>query len=249
MAVIWKQQTQGRSFEVRTAGNAKRLYTNGVFNSQYNPTNLVTHAVWDLLSIPALILHPKPIERVLVLGVGGGTVFHQLDAWAAPSSITGVELCKTHIKIAKKFFDLKKPHHQLIHGDAIEYVNEYKGAKFDLIIEDLYIEGDTEAHRAIPANNQWMKKLGQLLTRDGVLVMNFYSKADLDQCGYRNSKPVQGRFPYALQLTTKRYDNRVLAFTRTNASPAALRQNLLQVNALRKGKKDLKLSYNCRRYQ
>lgn len=248
MAVIWKQQSDGRNFEVRTAGKAKRLYTNGVFNSQYNPNNLITHAVWDLLSIPALLPHPKPPERVLVLGVGGGTVFHQLDAWAGPSSITGVELCATHIQIAKKFFDLNKPHHTLIHGDAIEYVKNYRGAKFDLIIEDLYIEGDTEAHRATPANSQWMKKLGQLLTSQGVLVMNFYSKADLDKCSYRQSSSLQKRFPTALQLTTKRYDNRVLAFTKITTSPASLRQNLQQVKVLRKINKKLKLSYNCRNY-
>ena len=72
MALLWSEQDGDSRYEVRSAGNTRRLYTNGVFHSQYNPNNPVTGSVWDLLLLPAFFLPPGRPRRVLVLGVGGG---------------------------------------------------------------------------------------------------------------------------------------------------------------------------------
>ncbi len=37
MAVLWQKKTAGQHYEVRTAGNSRRLYKNGVCHSQFNP--------------------------------------------------------------------------------------------------------------------------------------------------------------------------------------------------------------------
>jgi len=56
---------------VRSAGYSLRLYTDGVFHTQYNPGNPLTGHIWDLLMLPAFFYEPDTIKRVLVLGVGG----------------------------------------------------------------------------------------------------------------------------------------------------------------------------------
>lgn len=67
MAIIWSRCLGGVHYEVRSAGNSLRLYTDGVFHSQYNPYRLITGHVWDLLMLPALFYPANKIKRVLVM--------------------------------------------------------------------------------------------------------------------------------------------------------------------------------------
>ena len=52
MALLWERRVEGTLYQVRSAGRTRRLYTNGVFHSQYNPVRPVTGSVWDLLLLP-----------------------------------------------------------------------------------------------------------------------------------------------------------------------------------------------------
>ncbi len=74
MAIVWSKKVAETRYEVRSAGSPLRLYTDGVFHSQYNPEQLLTGHVWDLLMLPAFFYPKNTIKRVLVLGVGGGAV-------------------------------------------------------------------------------------------------------------------------------------------------------------------------------
>ena len=76
MAVIWSKTTKDTHFEVRRAGRSVRLYSNGVFHSQYNPANPISGTVWDLLLLPAFFRPTGTIRRALVRKgyiVRGGT--------------------------------------------------------------------------------------------------------------------------------------------------------------------------------
>ena len=53
MAVLFEKVANGRVYQVRSAGNSRRLYTDGVFHSQYNPNHIITGSVWDLLFLPS----------------------------------------------------------------------------------------------------------------------------------------------------------------------------------------------------
>ena len=106
MAILWQKQQAGVLYEVRIAGNSRRLYTDGVFHSQYNPNTPVTGSVWDLLMLPAFFYPPNTIKRILVLGVGGGTIIQLLKRFVNPETITGVELNPVHLYVAKRFFKL-----------------------------------------------------------------------------------------------------------------------------------------------
>jgi spermidine synthase len=80
VSLLWERRIGGTLYQVRNAGRTRRLYTNGVFHSQYNPARPVTGSVWDLLLLPAFFYAPGELRRVLVLGVGGGAVIQQMPS-------------------------------------------------------------------------------------------------------------------------------------------------------------------------
>jgi len=45
MAIIWQKNIDGTKYEVRAAGKTRRLYTNGVCHSEFNPDKLVTGSI------------------------------------------------------------------------------------------------------------------------------------------------------------------------------------------------------------
>jgi spermidine synthase len=231
MAVIWHKDTKDTRYEVRTAGKTMRLYTNGVFHSHYNPNHIVTRNVWDLLVLPALIYPKGAIKRVLVLGVGGGAAIHLLNHFIQPEAIVGVELNPVHLNVAKRFFKVDYKNTQLVRGDAVEWVKNYKGKPFDMIIDDLYGEQDGEPQRAIAANRAWFTALNKLLSTDGMLVANFVTAKEFRSCAYFTSPDIKRRFRCAYKLTTRLYHNHIGAFLKSPQSIKSLKLNMQQHRA------------------
>jgi spermidine synthase len=209
LAVLWQKRVASTLYEVRTAGNTRRLYSNGVLHSQYNERHPVTGNVWDLLSLPALLAAPGTIERVLVLGVGGGAVIRQLRHFVQPRHIIGVELNPVHLQVARRFFGVRGAGVELQRADARHWLEHYRGPPFDLVIEDLFGERDGEPVRAIAADQGWMQRLGSVLAPAGMLVMNFPSLRELRACAAQDAAR---RFADIRRLSTPQNDNAVGLF-------------------------------------
>lgn len=228
MGIVWQKIVNGKQYEVRSAGKTRRLYTDGVFHSQYNPEKTLTSNVWDLISLPSFFLEPENIRRILVLGVGGGAVIRQFTSWFPAAEITGVELDKTHISIAKRFFGLSGKHISLIHGDAIDWVKKYRGLPFDIVIDDLFGEVEGEPNRVIEAKPAWMNHLTRLLTPHGMLVMNFTESKDLRNCAVFSNDSVKKKFKSAYRLMTPLYHNQIGAFMKKPATANEWRKRINQ---------------------
>lgn len=228
MAVIWQKQVAGKHYEVRSAGRTRRLYTDGVFHSQYNPGRTLTGNVWDLISLPAFFLETEQLRRILVLGVGGGAVISQLRHWFPNCHVTGVELDKTHIYIARHFFDVGDENVDLIQADAIDWVRTYRGLPFDLIIDDLFAEQAGEPYRVIRAGKSWIDQLSRLLTSHGMIVMNFISGQELRDSAFFTSKTIQQRFRQAFRFITPLYENNIGAFLKQSCSSNIWRRRIKQ---------------------
>ena len=237
MAILWQKSIKNTRYEVRTAGQTRRLYTDGVFHSQYNPVHEVTGGVWDVLMLPAFFYPPETIKRVLVLGVGGGAVIQQLQRYIKPVEIVGIELNQVHIMVAKRFFGVTSKSAQLIQADAIKWIENYSGPSFDMIIDDLFGEEDGEPVRAVKANKAWFEKLNAHLSPEGVLVMNFISASDLKNCAALSYKKVSAYFSSIFKFTFTHYDNAIGTFLKVPVTTQTLRQNLNRVDELRKSKK------------
>lgn len=236
----------GSRYEVRSAGNSIRLYTNQVFHSQFNPTNPVSGNVWDLLMLPVLLFDLQRPLRVLMLGVGGGAVIRQLQMLRGACEITGLELDPVHLRVARHHFGVSPGDAELIQGDARQWVAAYTGRPFDLVIDDLFGDREGEPQRAIAATRDWVSLLLSLTAADGMIVSNFVNRAELLGSAYCAVDSVKAAFPLRLQLTTPLYENRVGVFCRTRRDSADLRSNLRQIPHLARALRYGKLRYALR---
>lgn len=217
MALLWEKRAAGVHYEVRNAGRTIRLYSNGVLHTQYNPARLLTGSVWDLLLLGSLFVPRERRRRVLVLGVGGGAVIHQLLQVFPDAHITGIELNPVHIAVARRFFGVRGERVELVCENAITWLAMHDGAPFDLVIDDLFGDRDGVPCRAVAADAGWFGLLAAQLDPEGVLVTNFADGREMRACAWRAAGGSQGkalrrRFPAAISLATPTCENRVVAF-------------------------------------
>jgi spermidine synthase len=222
MPVIYQKRVGRTRYEIRTHGKTVRLYTNNVMHTQYHPGRRVSGGVWDLLVLPALAL-PK-VERVLLLGLGGGAVVHLLREWCPGAHITALELNPIHISLARRFFDIKGRDLTLVQGDARDYVENYHGEPFDLVIEDVFQDSEGTPDRAFVADRRWCNALRRLVSKRGALVMNTLSLAQLRGTALIQQDAVHKQWGSHLSLTMPAYANVVGAFYRQAVSPVDLRK-------------------------
>jgi len=228
MALLWHRQHNGKRYEVRSAGQARRLYTDGVFHTQIHPQRFLTSNVWDCLSLAGLFLAPTQVRRVLVLGVGGGAVIRQMGQLFPQAHFVGVELDKIHLQLAKRFFGLASKRVTLIHADALAWVAQYRGPKFDVIIDDLFTEAAGQPVRVQVANRDWFAQLTRHLTRHGALVFNFISPREMQYCGFFQDRATRGDFKSVCRFTLRVYENAVGVFIRRAAALADWHTHLRQ---------------------
>jgi spermidine synthase len=242
MAVIWQENRDGTRYQVRTAGKTIRLYTDNVLHSQYNPTKKLTGSVWDLLFLPGLCLEQKKPLRVLVLGVGGGAVMHMMNEYFHCEKITGLELNSTHIEIAQTYFGLNDSAFELIEADAIGWAEDYRGEKFDIIIDDLFYEEEGEPVKVTTPDATWFYHLYSLLKPKGMIIMNFVGHHNAMSAAPLHDDSVQKLLPFGLHLTTPFYDNHVLAFSNQQLHSKVIRKAINQHEKLKNLKKNLRFS-------
>ena len=234
-------------YEVRSAGRSMRLYSNGVFHSQYNPAQVVTHGVWDLLSMASFFQAADSIKRILVLGVGGGAVIHQLNLLLKPQAIVGVEMNPIHVQVAKKFFAVNYRNLKLHTAEAGEWVRNYGGEKFDMIIDDLFMEREGEPVRAIAADAGWFRQLSAHLSAQGLLVMNFVAGKELRQSAYLTSKSINRSFVNAYAMVNPREENVVAVFCRRESSKKYMLERLQQEAKFHRAWKNGKIATGIRK--
>lgn len=242
MAVIWSKDRDGARYEVRSAGQTRRLYRNDVLHSAYHPARVVTGSLWDLLFLPALFYPPGVIQRVLVLGTGGGAVIHLLNCFAKPRSIVGIDIDGMHLEVAECFFDLRYPNLELIHADAVQWVRRYSGPPFDLIIDDLFTEDAGEPLRLMHEDAAWLQTLRNLLSPNGLAVINNGTDTEA-----RFTRQHAGKYASCFQLSALYIQNRVLAFLNRASSTSTLNKHIARNHALYDLKCREGLNYKCRK--
>jgi spermidine synthase len=232
MSVLWERRVGGTLYQVRNAGRSLRLYTNGVFHSQYNPGRPVTGSVWDLLLLPAFFYPPGALARVLVLGVGGGAVIQQLRRFVRPDTLIGVELSRVHLSIARRFFGVIGDDVRLERADAVDWVKHYRGPGFDMIIDDLFGDYAGDPQRSVSADADWVGGLSRCLNPEGMIVSNFTSPLELDISAYRSDPAWRRHFSAAFRLSTLQNYNAVGVFLRRPATTGQLRRRVNRIPAL-----------------
>jgi len=181
-----------------------------------------------------------------VLGVGGGAVIQNLRRFIQPDTVVGIELSEVHLSIAKRFFSVKGRDVELIKADAIDWVRQYQGPAFDMIIDDLFGEVDGEPQRAVFADHKWVSSLSRCLSSDGMIVCNFATRLELMVSAYVDGKNQGKRFVSAFQLSTPQNYNAVGVFLKRAAKTCQLRNRLYGIPQLDPRRSVSRLSYRIR---
>eukprot|EP00446_Apocalathium_sp_SHHI-4_P087635 CAMPEP_0177465476 /NCGR_PEP_ID=MMETSP0369-20130122/17434_1 /TAXON_ID=447022 ORGANISM="Scrippsiella hangoei-like, Strain SHHI-4" /NCGR_SAMPLE_ID=MMETSP0369 /ASSEMBLY_ACC=CAM_ASM_000364 /LENGTH=288 /DNA_ID=CAMNT_0018939363 /DNA_START=52 /DNA_END=915 /DNA_ORIENTATION=+ len=130
---------------VETIDEGQALVVDGTFASLYRPGKVSTNCVWDALAAPMLALPQERRRRVLLLGLGGGSVARIVRALAPEAEIVGVELDAEVIAVAREHFGLDDMALEIIEGDALEFLRS-DTRSFDYIVDDVFI-GDCDTVR------------------------------------------------------------------------------------------------------
>ncbi len=136
------------------------------------PTGIVTHGVWDYLSLaPALASQPTDNLRVLILGLAAGTVAAQIEAVYADREllIDGVELDPAVIEAGEAFFDLNRLARLRIHVGDARIVLETLPGPYDVIVVDAYRGNYLPFHLA---TREFFAACRRRLSDTGILAIN-----------------------------------------------------------------------------
>ena len=237
MALVWEKRVGDSHYEVRSHGATIRLYSNGVFHSQWNPNDPLKGSLWELLLLPAFFRPIEQVRRVLILGVGGGALIRLLQRYFSPERIVGVDIDLHHLTVARRFFGVRDA--QLVCADARDYlsglrVSEFGASEmvtepFDLIVDDLFGHCNGVAERAVDAEPAWCDQLLKLLSPDGLVVSNFASRSELLGSGWRSAR-LRQQLHSSWSAELPDYENCIGIFSRspllrsvlTDQAPAAI---------------------------
>ena len=239
MALLYSKQFGESEYRVRSAGASIRFYSNGVLHSQDNPDTPINGAIWDLLLLPGFFKETPPV-RILVLGVGGGTIVHLLKLFFPQSTLVCVELDPQHIQIAKRYFKIPQKNVELIQGDAYQYLRDGK-EKFDWIIDDVFQHVSGEPIRQQPLDEIFSLYLKRL-NKKGMLSANV-----IGQTQFKQIKSLVGSFQDAYQFSHPLYENRILCLLNEACSSGQFRLNLKQHKVLDQSLKSCKLNYRLKK--
>ncbi|MED5239113.1 MAG: hypothetical protein VX379_06015 [Pseudomonadota bacterium] len=245
MAVVWSADRDGVRYEVHRKGKKLELYANGVQHSEFHPGRLLTGSVWDLLWLPALLQDPGRYRRVLVLGLGGGSLVPPIRTLLNPDTFVAVELDAPHLEVARDVFGVAAMGVDTQLADACQWLSEYQGPPFDLIIEDLFSPSNQQVTRAVPATLEWQRQLASHVSEQGMLVMNFGDWPEYRDSALSSDAPMAG-FASRFRLSCSDCHNAVIAFSRTEARSIQLRRRLAGIPELNSRDARGRLDYHIR---
>jgi len=114
-----------------------------------------------------------PFKKILVLGIGGGTVITLLHTMFPHVTQTCVDRDNVIIDIAKNYFSIGKiPNITLIEVDAQKYIQRLATEKktYDCIVVDLF-SGPYAAE--FVRDERFLRSLQGILTREGCILINY----------------------------------------------------------------------------
>ncbi len=142
----------------------------GATHATWHPHRLLTGHAWDAIT-GATLLHPGTPARILMLGLGGGTVFRQLRHLLPDAELCAVEIDGDMIRLARDYMQLDDLRVTVVHDDAFAWIQR-PHAPYDVVIDDLYRCGDSDVERPVEITNALLETLCSLLVPEGSLVMN-----------------------------------------------------------------------------
>ena len=196
------------------------LVVDETFASFYAPGRVATRCVWDAIAAPILWLPPRRRRRILVLGLGGGSVARLARALAPEAEIVGVEMDPEVVRLARAHFELDALGIGVEIADARAWLERAPAGRFDVILEDVFVGHGDAVHKPDWIPDPGHRLARRLLSRGGLFVSN-----TLDEWS-RVARDLSASFPSRVSITVEDYDNRVLVGGPAGLTGRALRDRV-----------------------
>lgn len=130
------------------------------------------------LVFTGFLLNPKP-ERILVIGLGGGSLPRLMQKLFPEANIDSVEIDPAVIDVAREYFDFEvRPGDSVVARDGRVFVRRalLRGQRYDFVLLDAFTGDYIPEHMM---TREYLEECLRLLSDDGVLVANTFSSSRL----------------------------------------------------------------------
>lgn len=128
------------------------------------------------MMMSALFINPDP-ERILIIGLGGGTLPRALAKALPEASIDTVEIDPAVVKVAEKFFGFaQSPRQRVFLDDGRAFIEQARaqGQRYDMVLLDAFDVNYIPPHLLTV---EFLVQVRDILAPDGVLVANTFSES------------------------------------------------------------------------
>lgn len=169
------------------------------------------------MSFAGLLFNPEP-QRILVAGLGGGTIPSVLRELYPQAHIDVLEVDPAVVRVAEQFFNFQQDEQMTVHsGDARVFIKRagLRNLSYDYIVLDAFSGEYIPEHLL---SREFLQEVADILTEDGIVVANTFASSRLYDHESVTYQAVFGRF-YALREAGS--GNRILVAAKRELEPAA----------------------------
>ncbi len=175
-----------------------------------NPYFLI-HKYAQAMILPLCWLQTR---RVLVLGMGAGSIVKYLHNYHPNLIIDAIELRSSVIDIANEFFMLPEPDERLniINDSAANWLNKTSKKNYDLIIVDVFLTSDSGSDITVNISPM-LNKIYNMLSSNGVAVFNHLNNNVRTYPGFESLYKIFNNKLYSIDIEST---NSILLASRGN---------------------------------
>lgn len=173
--VIYETESKyNGKIQVVEFGKYRRIVVDGISQSISPDSQSCQRLYWGKV-IEVLKQNHPDVKRVLLLGLGGGTLVHLLSRNFPEAVLTSVEIDGEMVKIANDYFGVSQiPNHNIIVDDALRVVVEPSSFglseyEFDCVIVDTY---NGEKFPELGRSGNFISALKKLVMPGGIIIFN-----------------------------------------------------------------------------
>ncbi len=164
---IYSVKKHDTRYSITQKGSMAFFKVDGIVYSQLDNKSIYTHSYHDKFLLLPLIYERS---RILIIGLGAGTVPYQLsELYHRKVSTDVVELSPDYVALTERFLPKGGVDFNIIIESGEKFV-EKQANKYDIIIQDVY----QDAH--VPAaflQDKFMEDAYKALRPDGILAINY----------------------------------------------------------------------------
>ncbi|HET6780603.1 MAG TPA: fused MFS/spermidine synthase [bacterium] len=182
------------------------------------------------------------IKRVLMVGLGAGTISKRILSDYPQASVESVELDPVVVDVAKRFFQVtEEPRHRIIVQDGRQYIRRTQGG-YDLIVMDAYNAEGLPFHLA---TREFLQLTKSKLAPGGVIAAHIVgflegSNSKLFRALFKTyASEFSGLYPFAVSVSVRRDEEEVrsIILIATSKGGVAKRDMIGILGRLRREKK------------